>query len=305
MTRRKPSVLHLQLGQEVIYLLLATFAITSLILALFLVIKVRQQSDRSRSQGEIVTDLEAKIAAARKEIDVLKGAIGETSGSRTAVNELGRSIQQQSQTIVQQEALLRNLRSENEALRRERDNALQGEATVNAEIARQKQLNDKPPIINLKEAEGYSFPLGDATLTASFRDRLSHEAVGILLDSARLHGATVVEVIGHTDELPVSGRTSNLDGQLIPFLRSTARGGQPLTLSAADNAGLGMARAAAVAQYLMTEPRLRGQLRVLALSGAQIIDTNDSLSAGGDPRDASMRRRIEIRSRRPNDQNAR
>lgn len=243
---RTRSILHLQLGQEVIYLLLTTFAVTSLILALLLLLKTPNQNEQA-----------------------------------------------------QQQSLLAQLRSENDKLRADRDKALADVKLAEAEISQLKiQLNDKPPIINLKEGDGYSFPLGEATLTEAFRDKLTREAVPMLLRNARKYGATVIEVIGHTDELPISGRSSNLDGQLVPFLHSTARG-QAGMLSVADNAGLGMARAAAVAQYLMTEPQLFN-LRVLPLSGAQVINTDDALSKGEAPREAAARRRIEIRLRRAN-----
>src|SRR5882672_7742207 len=90
------SVLHLQLGQEVIYLLLTTFAVMSLILALFLILRIRNESDYSRQQGRAIQTQQQKIDAAQKEIDMLKGTIATATGSRTMLNDLGQKLQQQS-----------------------------------------------------------------------------------------------------------------------------------------------------------------------------------------------------------------
>jgi len=65
----------------------------------------------------------------------------------------------------------------------------------------------------------------------------------------------------------------------------------------ADNSGLGLARAAAVTQLLSTDRRLEG-LKILPLSGAQVIDVDDTLSLGGNTADVKQRRRIQIRVRR-------
>lgn len=106
-------------------------------------------------------------------------------------------------------------------------------------------------------------------------------------------GVNVVEVVGHTDEQPFAARPSNLDKVLPSFLR-----GQPSDrFVPSDNAGLGLARAVSVTRILTEDKRLGG-LRILPLSGAQLIGTDDTLSASDTPEAVKKRRRIEIRVRR-------
>lgn len=154
-----------------------------------------------------------------------------------------------------------------------------------------------PPIINLYEAGGYSFPKGQASLSAEFVDDLNGPIVSRLLGYIEEYRSKdiivdVVEVVGHTDEQPVRGY-SNLDEQLVEVMRGS---GVPDRLSAADNVGLGMARAAAVAQIL--RPALESQgVKVIAYSAGQTIEQGDKISEGQDVGDSARRRRIEIRMR--------
>jgi hypothetical protein len=74
----------------------------------------------------------------------------------------------------------------------------------------------------------------------------------------------VVEIVGHTDEQPIpSGIPSTLDTLSIDVI---AKGEPASRLDAADNAGLGFARA------------LLKSLTVLPLSAAQVIDVDGKLS---------------------------
>src|SRR5262249_16734498 len=64
-------------------------------------------------------------------------------------------------------------------------------------------LDSQPPIITLGETEGYFFALGSAELPPDFKARLSSEVVPKLLLLADIYDADVVEVIGHTDGIPI------------------------------------------------------------------------------------------------------
>ena len=154
-----------------------------------------------------------------------------------------------------------------------------------------------PPIINLYEAGGYSFPKGQASLSAEFVEDLNGPIVSRLLGYIEEYRGKdimvdVVEVVGHTDEQPVRGY-SNLDEQLVDVMRGS---GVPDRLSAADNVGLGMARAAAVAQVLRPAMESQG-VKVIAYSAGQTIEQGDKISEGHDVGDSARRRRIEIRMR--------
>jgi outer membrane protein OmpA-like peptidoglycan-associated protein len=168
-------------------------------------------------------------------------------------------------------------------------------------IARERQEStrapDQPPIIALRDADGFRFAFGSAVLTQSFRDKLINETIQAILDNRQSYDADILEVIGHTDETPLRvGSVSNLDGQLVAFLGPSG-GSEAVRLSAADNTGLGMARAAAVARVLISDPRMAG-IRVLPMSAGQVIKPDETLAGLGGPENDESRRRIELRLRR-------
>ncbi|HLN09026.1 MAG TPA: hypothetical protein VK281_08715, partial [Xanthobacteraceae bacterium] len=112
-----------------------------------------------------------------------------------------------------------------------------------------------PPIINLSEAGGYFFASRSAELSPDFASKLRTTVVDRLLGIAGSFHVDVIEVIGHTDERPVSGGQSNLDRELSAVMSGTS--GVDM-LQPADNAGLGLARAVAVVRVLSSDPRLQG-----------------------------------------------
>lgn len=161
--------------------------------------------------------------------------------------------------------------------------------------ARDGRAADLPPIITLKEREGFLFETGSAVLGPAFADRLTGETAARLRSLVDRYDVDVIEVVGHTDERPVARNTiSNLDGALIDVVRG---GGTVEALVPADNAGLGLARAVAVARVLAADPRLAG-LDVLPLSAGPLVGTDGRLIEGATFADVAERRRIEIRLRR-------
>ena len=153
-----------------------------------------------------------------------------------------------------------------------------------------------PPIISLNETNGYYFRSGSAELSPGFRASLQGKTAGQIAEIAALYDVDVIEVIGHTDEQKISGILSNMDGALQGVLS----GASPVTiLRPADNAGLGLARAIAVADILKSVPGLVG-LSILPMSGAQLILPDDTLTNGAHAGDVASRRRIEIRVRKRN-----
>lgn len=159
-----------------------------------------------------------------------------------------------------------------------------------------REGNDWPPLIRLSEADGFSFQLGKAELTPDFEGYLRKTVAPLLVEMKAKYGVDVVEVVGHTDLVRMAGAPSNLDDELGKGLG----GSVPISsLVPSDNAGLGMSRAVAVVRVLLQEKQLSG-LRILPLSGAQLIGLNDQLDAGTAlaPSGKAARRRIEIRLRR-------
>lgn len=156
-----------------------------------------------------------------------------------------------------------------------------------------------PPFFSLSEAGGYFFDSGKATLRPEFERNLRDEVIPMLAKNVADYDVDVVEVIGHTDEVPMSGR-SNLDSTLI----QASVGRSPIAaLRSTDNAGLAMARAVAVVQQLREDPRLRG-ISILPLSGAQMIVPVDHVADGTARGSDQRRRRIEIRLRKSTQQAA-
>ncbi|HML13224.1 MAG TPA: hypothetical protein VK456_07945 [Xanthobacteraceae bacterium] len=154
--------------------------------------------------------------------------------------------------------------------------------------------HDWPPIITLSEADGYFFATRSAQLRPDFEAKLRTAVVDRLLDIAAAFPVDVIEVIGHTDERPVTGGLSNLDREL-PVAMAGASGIE--ALQPADNAGLGLARALAVVKVLSANARLRA-FRILPLSAAQLIGTDGRLTRWDEQGDVQQLRRIEIRMRK-------
>src|SRR5258708_22412129 len=159
-----------------------------------------------------------------------------------------------------------------------------------------------PPIISLSEAGGYSFKIGSAELSTWFHDQLVNRTIGEILENIKKFDVDVVEVVGHTDEQPIGNRPSNLDRDLLPVLNNTSNIAR---LIPADNAGLGLARAVSVVSVLRQDPRLAAY-KLIPLSGAQLVNTDETLAVQGAHGDIPQRRRIEIRLRKsvPNDATA-
>jgi flagellar motor protein MotB len=157
-----------------------------------------------------------------------------------------------------------------------------------------------PPIIRMSEADGYFFKSGSAELSPTFHQALIEQTPIDILKYIRKYDVDVIEVVGHTDERPIGiHQFSNLDRDLLSVLKNTAGVG---SLTPADNAGLGLARAVAVVSVLRQSPLLAGY-KLIPLSGAQLVNTDETLAIAGSSSNVQERRRIEIRLRQsaPND----
>jgi flagellar motor protein MotB len=151
-----------------------------------------------------------------------------------------------------------------------------------------------PPIITLSESGGYSFKSGSAQLSPTFHDTLVKKTPNDILEYIKKYNVDVIEVVGHTDEQPIGVRQSNLDRDLLSVLKHTT---SVASLVPADNAGLGLARAVSVVSVLRQNSMLAGY-KIIPLSGAQLVNTDETLAILGAPGDIPQRRRIEIRLRK-------
>ena len=69
------------------------------------------------------------------------------------------------------------------------------------------KMHDWPPIISMSELDGYHFTTGSAELSEGFKRKLRQKSADIAA-LAKQYRVDVVEVIGHTDKQPISGRPS-------------------------------------------------------------------------------------------------
>jgi flagellar motor protein MotB len=160
-----------------------------------------------------------------------------------------------------------------------------------------KKKGQWPPFFSLSEAGGYYFESGKATLRPDFVAKLQTAIIPLLKKYVDDYGIQIVEVIGHTDEVPMVGET-NLDALLI---EASANKVPTAVLQSSDNAGLAIARAVSVVRVLRADPRLAGTT-ILPLSGAQLIVPVDRVADGSATQSDQTRRRIEIRLRRSTEQ---
>jgi flagellar motor protein MotB len=150
-----------------------------------------------------------------------------------------------------------------------------------------------PPIIDISEARGRNFQIGRAELSEDFQRALEDKIPQRILEIIKQYDVDVIEVVGHTDEQPLGKKPSNLDSDLLAVLNNSS---SVANLVPADNAGLGLARAVSVVSVLRRNKALKSY-KIIPLSGAQLINTDETLTPGISG-DIPERRRIEIRVRK-------
>lgn len=163
-----------------------------------------------------------------------------------------------------------------------------------AYIAYERRHYEDPPIVTLREADGFYFKPGSSLVSSQFDQQLSQHVAPKLREFADRYDAHVIEVIGHTDEVAVSMGSGNLDATLGPLFTGR-RAAEPVP---ADNAGLGLARAVAVSRALKRAGVDQGYV-IVPLSAGPFLRPDDTVSDGRSRKADKVRRRIEIRLRRP------
>lgn len=264
-----------------------------------------QESEEHRKDAvERLRIAESKLQEAAQQLDALTLA----SVDRKKFDEEWRDLQLAKKQLKEFEDLgvtVEQIEEFQKTLAVLRENSVPEAATALA--ARLKELktaeaslsaakpHEWPPIINLSEARGYFFRSGSAELAKDFEEKLRGTISNQIADSLQRYEVDIIEVIGHTDEQPISRAGSNLDQTFIDVLD----GKKPIAgVMPADNAGLGLARAIAVANVLKAEGKLKGAT-ILPMSAAQLVLPGDKLTTG-QAGNVENRRRIEIRVRRRN-----
>jgi outer membrane protein OmpA-like peptidoglycan-associated protein len=148
-----------------------------------------------------------------------------------------------------------------------------------------------PPIIEIQETKGFSFPSGSAQISPKLSEYLTTKLIAQIVDQVRSNQINVVEIIGHTDSQPNGVTASNLDANI----EKVANNQLPMSsLHASSNADLGLMRALAVVKILKTTQLSSNQLKGVkfrAYSAGPLIAPQSADANSQNDR----RRRIEIR----------
>ena len=234
-------------------------------------------------------------------VDEIQRAFPQAHSSEDFFKELRRSIETRRKVEEIGEKGAREALLTDASIGRDVRQAAEREGVANpreyartlAANANKSRRGEWPPFLSLSEAGGYYFDSGKATLRPEFERNLRAEVIPMLARNLVDYDVNVIEVIGHTDEVPMSG-SSNLDTQLV----AASQNRFPVDgLRSTDNAGLAMARAVAVVRVLRADPRLQ-RAAILPLSGAQMIVPVDLMADGSAKTSDQRRRRIEVRLRR-------
>ena len=154
--------------------------------------------------------------------------------------------------------------------------------------------NETPPIINLTEKDPrFRFASGSAILSDDFKDGLL-SLLPRLDRLAEKYDCDMIEVVGHTDNMPLKKSLSSMDGM----------DAKPGKTRAGSNVDLGMLRAISVMRELeqarQQQDKLQNIAYILPYSAGQFISVDSKLVWGKSPQGDHTRRRIEIRlSRSP------
>lgn len=156
---------------------------------------------------------------------------------------------------------------------------------------------EEPPIIELTDAQNVNFESGKAQISAAFAQRLREQEFPLLRRIIDEHPTVdTIEIIGHTDDSPISSTRSNLDGVLAQVLGGTR---EAAALTAGSNADLGLMRAVAVSEewrHWLQEQQtaLPRAIEVRCYSAANAIAPPGTADLSKKARDQKARR-IEIR----------
>ena len=173
------------------------------------------------------------------------------------------------------------------------ENSPQEAETPRHEMSAPRQ--ESAPIVILSEQEErYRFELGSAEVSPFFKGALQARIIPLLDALSVRFDCDAVEVVGHTDGVPVRALFSDLDARLIDAFRMS-RGDH---LNPGSNVDLGMMRALAIVAILSESQRAGWLERIqffFPYSAGQMILLDRTLASGSIGQADRARRRIEIR----------
>ena len=161
-------------------------------------------------------------------------------------------------------------------------------------VLSEQQRLENPPIIILSEKnEDFRFPSGSAEVPSAFVKALQQEIIPELDRLSKRYQCDSIEIIGHTDGVPVTKSVSNMD-----YITHNVRKSVP-----GSNLDLGMLRAISVMK-VFEDAQNSGALgrirRIIPYSAGQFVLPDKQLAWGYNRHGDDVRRRIEIRLLRSN-----
>ncbi len=249
------------------------------------------QTEQVASQ---VPELEKKLAQAQATADKIPrlqqqlASARETASDVYALEDKVESLQEKAEKVEELRAKLEAAEETTEEISALRAQLAEARATL-------AQTPESPPIIILSEQnQSYRFAVGSAAISPEFQRSLDNRIIPVLERQSRKCDCDAIEVIGHTDSLPVGGGNSNLDEKLIAAFNQA----ETPNLVPGSNLDLGMMRALSIIRYLK-QAQKEGELTqiqyFLPYSAGQMLKPNHTLDTSPETAENEGRRRIEMR----------
>lgn len=154
-----------------------------------------------------------------------------------------------------------------------------------------RAMNAKPPVINLPDTDEYRFNTGSFNINQIFSRALNEKAIPEIESTIFCYGIDTIEIVGHTDGRPNTGR-----GNLDQTIEAAFRNSETKKVITGSNLDLGFMRAMAVKTEIEKTLIKKGikqvSFRILS-AGSTINEAGEFMPATNT--DQRSRRRIEIR----------
>jgi flagellar motor protein MotB len=249
------------------------------------------QTERVASQ---VPELEKKLAQAQETAEKIPRLQRELAEARDTAEEVS-DLQEKVESLQEKAEKVEELKAKLEQAQATTEEVSRLEEQLEEARAAAAEKPDNPPIVILSEQnQNYRFAVGSAKISDDFKQALDERIIPLLDRQSKRCNCDAIEVIGHTDSLPVNSGRSNLDENLIQAFNQQ----QTPQLVPGSNLDLGMMRALSIIRYLK-QAQKEGELTqikyFLPYSAGQMLKPNHTLDTSAQTTENERRRRIEMR----------
>lgn len=249
------------------------------------------QTERVASQ---VPELEEQLAQARETAEKIPRLQQQLAQARDTAQEV-YELQEKVESLQEQAEKVEALQLELEEAEATAEQVAQLREQLENARAAARRIPESPPLIILSERnQTYRFAVGSAAISQEFKTALDNRIIPVLEAESKRCNCDAIEVIGHTDNLPVNSGSSNLDEELIRAFNQA----ETPNLVPGSNLDLGMMRALSIIRYLK-QAQDRGRLSqikyFLPYSAGQMLNPDHTLDTSPQTQANERRRRIEMR----------